>query len=58
VADDVWHLYAAALARLGPVPTLIEWDAKLPPLQRLLAEAATADDLLRLHEDERHARVA
>jgi len=43
VADEVWALYAAALSRFGPVPTLIEWDADIPALDILCAEAATAD---------------
>lgn len=43
VADAVWTLYREALRLLGPVPTLIEWDTELPSLDRLLAEAATAD---------------
>ena len=42
VCDEVWALYASALRRLGPRPTLIEWDAKLPALDVLLDEAATA----------------
>jgi uncharacterized protein len=46
VADAVWALYARALQRFGPVPTLIEWDADLPPLPELVAEAAKADRLL------------
>ena len=29
-----------------PVPTLVEWDAALPSLDELLAEAARADALL------------
>ncbi len=43
VPDAVWALYDEALARFGDRPTLIEWDSDLPPLDRLLAEAATAD---------------
>ena len=43
VTDAVWALYRDALRLLGPVPTLIEWDSELPALDRLLAEAATAD---------------
>lgn len=43
VAEPVWELYRAALARFGRVPTLVEWDADLPPLKVLLAEAARAD---------------
>ena len=30
VADIVWLLYRRTLARLGPVPTLIEWDNDVP----------------------------
>jgi uncharacterized protein (UPF0276 family) len=42
VADAVWALYRAALARFGRVPALVEWDADLPPLDVLLDEAQTA----------------
>jgi len=54
VADAVWALYREALRLLGPVPTLIEWDAELPALDRLLAEAATADAEARAVARERH----
>lgn len=46
VAPAVWRLFAAAVARLGPRPTLIEWDSALPPLATLLTEAARADAVL------------
>lgn len=42
VGDGVWTLYEAALRHLGPMPTLIEWDAALPSLDTLLAEAEEA----------------
>jgi uncharacterized protein (UPF0276 family) len=42
VGDPVWRLYEEALARFGPVPTLIEWDTDLPALEVLLDEAAKA----------------
>jgi len=45
VAPPVWALYRKALARFGPVPTLIEWDTDLPELDVLLSEARTADGL-------------
>jgi hypothetical protein len=45
VAEPVWELYAAALRRFGPVPTLIEWDANLPALEVLLDEAHHAEEL-------------
>jgi uncharacterized protein len=46
VCDEVWELYAHALARLGPVSTLIEWDERIPPLATLETEAARARALL------------
>lgn len=42
VAESVWALYADAVARFGPVPTLVERDANLPPLETLVAEAHRA----------------
>ena len=56
VAEPVWALYEAALARLGPRPTLIEWDSNIPELPVLLAEAAAAQ--ARLDAARRHARAA
>jgi uncharacterized protein (UPF0276 family) len=46
VADAVWALYAHAIARCGPVPTLIERDAEVPALAELIAEAARAEAIL------------
>jgi uncharacterized protein (UPF0276 family) len=46
VCDDVWKLYQQAIARLGPVPTLIEWDTEVPSLDVLVAEARKADGYL------------
>jgi uncharacterized protein (UPF0276 family) len=46
VAPEVWALYAEALARFGPVPTLIEWDTGVPPMAVLLEEAAHASVLI------------
>ena len=42
VCDAVWRLYRHAIARFGPVPTLIEWDTDVPALDVLLDEAAHA----------------
>ncbi|MDP1825855.1 MAG: DUF692 family protein [Archangium sp.] len=42
VSDEVWALYARAKGRFGEVPTLIEWDDAVPPLETLLAEAEKA----------------
>jgi uncharacterized protein (UPF0276 family) len=46
VCDAVWDLYRAALRRLGPVPTLIEWDSNVPELPVLVGEATMADRIL------------
>lgn len=46
VPEPVWALYAAAIARLGPVATMIERDDDIPPLESLLAELDTARDIV------------
>ena len=46
VHEPVWALYQATLARIGPTPTLIEWDSNIPELGVLREEAATAQQLL------------
>ncbi|OFJ48131.1 DUF2063 domain-containing protein [Janthinobacterium lividum] len=53
VADPVWDLYAAALQRFGAVPTLVEWDTDLPPLDILLGEADKAQAMLTRHQQHR-----
>jgi hypothetical protein len=47
VAAPVWELYARAVDRFGPVPTLIEWDTDIPPLDVLLEESDHAGDIMR-----------
>jgi uncharacterized protein (UPF0276 family) len=42
VCAAVWELYREALATLGPLPTLIEWDTDVPALEVLLDEAGLA----------------
>lgn len=59
VAPAVWDLYAEALSHFGPVPTLIEWDTNVPPIDILLNEAAQAATCLdRAREDAAHAVAA
>jgi uncharacterized protein (UPF0276 family) len=38
VIGPVWDLYAEALRRFGPVPTMIERDGRIPPLGTLVHE--------------------
>jgi len=52
VVDQVWSLYGAAVRRFGAVPTMIERDDKIPPLDVLqneldLARAIAAEALAR-----------
>lgn len=54
VAPQVWALYHEALKRFGPVPTLIEWDTDVPPIETLIEEAALADTEL---DRRRHGRA-
>ena len=42
VHAPVWQVYRHAIKRLGPRPTLIEWDTAVPALDVLLDEAARA----------------
>jgi hypothetical protein len=42
VDEPVWRLFDATLARYGQLPTLIEWDNGVPPLEVLLDERAKA----------------
>ena len=46
VAGAVWSLYRRALARIGPAPTLIEWDNNLPDFSVLATEVARAKTAL------------
>ena len=46
VADPVWTLFAEVIARVGPLPTLVEWDNDLPDWPTLRAEAKRAQSVL------------
>ncbi len=43
VCGPVWELYRSVAHRFSGAPTLIEWDADIPPLDVLVAEAHHAD---------------
>jgi uncharacterized protein (UPF0276 family) len=58
VADAVWKLFEIMIGRCGAVPTLIEWDSKIPDWPILKAEAAAAQTILDRYQampDHRHA---
>jgi uncharacterized protein (UPF0276 family) len=46
VREAVWSLYAEAIRRRGPTPTLIEWDNDLPTWPTLSAEARRAERVM------------
>jgi uncharacterized protein len=46
IADVVWKLFEIVISRCGPVPTLVEWDSKIPDWPILKAEAAAAQAIL------------
>jgi uncharacterized protein (UPF0276 family) len=46
VDQAVWGLFASTIARLGPMPTLLERDNDVPAFDVLMAEALYADGLM------------
>ena len=46
VEEIVWSLYAHAVTLIGPVPTLIEWDADVPDWPTLKREADRAEAIM------------
>jgi uncharacterized protein (UPF0276 family) len=58
VSEEVWGLYALALKRFGAVPTLIEWDNDVPPLDVLRDEAGRATALISTIRDFHRAAAA
>jgi uncharacterized protein (UPF0276 family) len=46
VADAVWKLYEIVVSRCGLIPTLIEWDSKIPDWPVLRKEAVAAKAIL------------
>jgi uncharacterized protein (UPF0276 family) len=57
VEDAVWYLFELAVRLVGPVPTLIEWDAQVPTWSTLAAEAKRAETIMSANRPEmpRHA---
>jgi len=60
VADAVWKLYQIVVSLCGPIPTLIEWDSRIPDWPVLQKEAVAAKAILdwfasRRSADDNHA---
>lgn len=52
VPESVWKLYDYALRRIGPKPTIVEWDSRLPSLNEVEEQAQCAQ--LKLESFWRH----
>jgi uncharacterized protein (UPF0276 family) len=46
IADPVWALFETVIRSCGAIPTLVEWDSKVPDWPILKAEAAAAQAIL------------
>ncbi|MDN4574811.1 hypothetical protein DBB29_19610 [Pandoraea cepalis] len=59
VDPQVWKLFLQVIKCIGPVPTLIEWDANVPAWPDLQAEAMMAEQLMGLSnaEDRSHGTL-
>lgn len=51
VDDIVWDLYGLAVRLVGPMPTLIEWDADVPAWATLEQEARRAESIMYASEE-------
>lgn len=45
VPESVWRLFASAVRRFGPLPSLVEWDEEVPDSDVLLAQARRAAEV-------------
>ncbi len=49
VSNAVWSIYEKVIGKIGPVPTLIEWDNDVPAWSVLKNEATKADTIFVRH---------
>ena len=56
VRDGVWALYSETIRRIGPTPTLVEWDNDTPAWPVLFAEAQRAEQAMAQAGPEPRAR--
>ncbi|TDY22013.1 hypothetical protein B0G81_2282 [Paraburkholderia sp. BL6665CI2N2] len=50
ISDPVWNLYRNLIARIGPRPTLLEWDSNLPARPELRTQALAAWQIMTVQE--------
>jgi uncharacterized protein (UPF0276 family) len=58
VCDPVWRLLETAYEHYGPVPTLLERDFNIPPLEDLMAEVQQIRALQATGGEQQEARSA
>jgi len=57
VSEAVWHMLEEVVGRIGPRPTLVEWDRELPEMEMLLGEVSKAEAILQASvQEKRYAR--
>ena len=49
VVDPVWSLYEYVIHKIGPKPTLIEWDNDVPDWSELAHDAKAAEAIMFAH---------
>ena len=49
VSESVWSLYQRLIKRIGPRPTLIERDDRIPAFEALMIERNRAQSVLDTH---------
>jgi uncharacterized protein (UPF0276 family) len=54
----VWDLFAYAIGRIGPLATLIEWDADVPAWSELRSEAERAEAIMFAGDEKEQCRAA
>ena len=55
VSQEVWKLFEYTINKIGTVPTIIEWDDKLPTINELELEAKKADNIINHYNKKQNA---
>ena len=58
IDELVWTFFRRVIKHIGPIPTLIEWGANIPPWHELATEAVMADALMGMPEAKEVRRAA
>jgi hypothetical protein len=58
VSTAVWELFEEAVTLVGPVPVLLEWESRVPSLDRVLDEVDRARAIQSAALDQRRSASA